>query len=321
VWQPRHKGETHTTRFFHREIHYTDDPVKTPEWAKVESLKYGGMDSVRWQREMEINWGVYAGQRVWPMLSRKYHHLPIGLDEGWAIYRIIDHGIRHPTCCLWVGVNRNGDRHYFKEYYATDRSIAINCKHIINLSGDNIIDTYIDPSTRKRVNFVTSDATSEKKGIVKLVSIYRDAGISCSLADNSAAGYDKVTDGLLSRLARYVLETGEMPEYLKEMAVNQDALLMLSSKPAITFDLRFTNRAYQECQNLRWKELSGEPTQHSEPEKTVDVKDEGPDCVRYGIQSKLIWRRPIRKFPANSPIAKLQEKHLHRQYKSVRKWA
>jgi len=320
-WVPTHNGQMLDIGFFYRRIHYSDDPARNSEWVQKESVKYGGVNSARWRREQEIDWGVYMGQRVWPMLSRQYHNTHIELNSDWAIYRIIDHGIRHPTCCLWVAVNQNGDRHFYKEYYATDKSVAINCRQILGLTTEEVIDTYIDPSTRKRVNYVTTSSNAEKQGLVRLVDLYDNNGISCSLADNSAAGYDKVTDGLLSQLARYAIQTGVMPIYLTDMGINQEQIMMLASKPAITFDLRRISRAFNETENLRWKELTGDPGEHSKPEKTVDVADEGPDCVRYAMQSEIFWRRPVRRPPRGSYKDAALRKHLRRQRKKLMKWA
>jgi hypothetical protein len=315
----RHKGQELSSGFFHRQVHYTDDPARDDAWVALESPKYGGINSAKWRREQEIDWDVYGGERVWPMLSKQFHVRHITINEDWAVYRVIDHGIRHPTCCLWLGVNRNGDRHFFREYYATDKSVALNCKEILRLSPEAVIDTYIDPSTLKRVNFETSD-TTDKSGLTTLVDLYEDAGVSCSLADNSSAGYDKVTDGLLSLLARDALRTGVMPSYLAEMKVGLDSLEMLAAKPSISFDLH-TERAFREVENLRWKEVTGDETQKSEPQKTVDVADEGPDCVRYAMQSELYWRLPRRKFEKGSYRAEIQKRRMERNYRKAHRWA
>jgi len=104
-----------------------------------------------------------------------------------------------------------------------------------------------------------------------------------------------------------------MPPYLAEMEINQEGLLLLSSKPAITFDLRYAGRCFRETENLRYKETTGDETQKSEPEKSVDVEDEGPDCVRYAMQSDLFWRRPIKKLPHNCYKAQLQRRYLRRK--------
>ena len=320
MWQPRHKGETLSSGFFHREIHYSDDPDRDENWVATESPKYGGINSAKWRREQEIDWDVYGGERVWPMLSRQIHRRHIILNEDWAVYRIIDHGVRHPTCCLWVGVNRNGDRHFFREYYAVGKTVALNCKEIIRLSEEPVIDTFIDPSTLKRINYQTTDPAADKQGMSTLIDLYVENGITCSLADNSSAGYDKVTDGLLSCLARDALATGQMSAYLQEMKVNQEGVLLLARKPAISFSLNHTDRSFREVENLRWKEIAGDETQKSEPEKTVDVADEGPDCVRYAMQSELFWRLPRIKLHPESYMAQIKKRQSERAYKGHRKW-
>lgn len=306
--------------FFHRFIHYSDDPERDDAWVARESPKYGGINSAKWRREQEGDWDVYGGERVWPMLSRQFHVRHITINEDWAVYRSIDHGIRHPTCCLWVGVNRNGDRHFFREYYCSDKTIALNCKEILRLSSEAVIDTVIDPSTLQRINYETTDPTAVKKGLTPRIEIYEEAGIPCSLADNSSAGYDKVTDGLLSMLARDALSRGVMPAYLREMNISLEGLEMLAAKPSISFDLH-TERCFREVENLRWKEVTGDETQKAEPQTTVDVADEGPDCVRYAMQSDLFWRTPRRVFEKGSYREQLRKRKSERKYKKAHSWA
>jgi len=310
-----------TSGFFHRFIHYSDDPARDDAWVAREAPRYGGVNSPKWLREQEGNWDVYGGERVWPMVSRQYHNAHIIIDKDWAVYRIIDHGIRHPTCCLWVGVNRNGDRHFFREYYATDKSVALNAREIVRLSAEQPLDTFIDPSTLKRVNFETSDPNADKKGLTTLIELYIVHGIPCSLADNSSVGYEKVTEGLLSTLARESLRTGQLSSYLAEMKINQDGLLMLAGKPSITFDLRMTDRAFKEMENLRWKEIVGDETQKASSEKTVDVEDEGPDCIRYAMQSELFWRTAPKIYKPDSYMAQLTKRRAKRKYKTDKSWA
>jgi hypothetical protein len=306
--------------FFHRFIHYSDDPLRDDDWVKNEAPKYGGINSAKWRREQEGDWDVYGGERVWPMLSKQFHVRHVILNEDWAIYRVIDHGIRHPTCCLWVGVNRNGDRHFFREYYATDKSVALNSREIVRLSAESVCGTFIDPSTLKRVNFSTTDPEADKKGLTPLIDLYEDNGVSCDLADNSSAGYDKVTDGLLSTLARHSLRTGVLTSYLEEMNITQEGVMLLADKPAITFS-DACGRSFRETENLRWKEITGDETQRAEPQKTVDVADEGPDCVRYAMQSELYWRTPPKFYHPDSYKAELARRHAQRRYKESHKWA
>ena len=262
-----------STGFTHLRVHYSCDPYKDEQWADRHALRYGGKDSPQWRREQEIDYHAYAGQRIWPMLAEKYFNYQID-TEDWTKFRVIDQGIRHPTVCLWVAVNKQGDRHVYKEYYSTDRSIAMNCRAILSLSeGERIAATYIDPSTRKR----------NAETLKPLISVYAENGLDCICADNSFAGYDAVTNACLSTLARVALRMGELPSYLAKLHPNQDQLLTLAARPALTFDLRFTNRCFRECCNLRWQVTRGDETQKAPVEKPVDKEDDGPDCVRYAV--------------------------------------
>lgn len=301
-------GKMLRTGFWYRFVHYMDDPDKDLKWAMDKSIEYGGMNSPRWQREMEGNWRTYMGDRVWPMLDRVLHHRKVYLDKSWALYRVIDHGVRHPTCCLWVGVNKNGDRHIYREYYMTDVPVSVNCQNILKMSGNEpIIATYIDPSTRRRENHMSS---SRGDGLSRLIDIYEDNGLYCEKADNSAVGYDKVSNALMSTLAKRALYDNKISHYLSEMCLNKDQLLIMSSRPALSIDVDVCQRAYSELENLRWQTLVGDQTQKSAAEKTVDVDDEAADCVRYSFTDSIIYQEPVVRYPVNSPYYQIQQKRL-----------
>lgn len=266
--------------FCHIRIGFSSNPKYDDSWAEAKALTYGGFDSPRWRREYCIDYRARSGQRVWPVLS-KDHESQFDITN-WTRFRIIDQGIRHPTVCLWVAVNSKGDRHIYKEYYANDRSIAMNCRAIEALSaGEEITATFIDPSAAKR----------NAETLKTQMQVYEENGIYCQPADNSFAGYDAVSTAALSTLARVALRTGQLPRQFEGLKPSQEQLLSLAAKPALTFDLRFTHRCFLECCNLRWQETKGDATQKRPVEKPVDVEDDGPDCVRYAVQSPLWYSK------------------------------
>lgn len=269
--------------FLHLRAGFSADPLKDDDWARRHALRYGGFDNSKWLREQGIDYTAFGGQRIWPMLSATMHHAIVDISEC-TLYRIIDHGIRHPTVCLWVALNANKDRHIYREYYATDRSIAMNCRRILaqTPTNESIKATFIDPSVKKRTG----------ESIRTLLGVYAQNDISCSLADNTFAGYDLVMTALMATLARKAIAMGIMPEYLRPMNPSQDEILKLAEKSALTFDMRFTERCFTETRNLRWKQLKGDETQVAPREQPVDKDDDGPDCVRYAIASGLIYVKP-----------------------------
>ena len=268
--------------FGHLRIHYTADPLKRGDWKYKASALYGGIENPRWQRENEINYDSYVGQRLWPSLCG-LHSAEIDVFDGnWSIYRSIDQGIRHPTVCLWVAVNAYGDRHVFREFYSVGRSIAENCRLIRSIDSDEpIVGSIIDPSTRKR----------SEVSLTPLIEVYAENGIFAEPADNSFSGYDRVNLMLLSTLARKKLEGVEVPQ-LDDFKMTPSMLKEFSQNPCLTFDTRFAKRAFTESCNLRWRESKTDSTQIRQKEKPVDVKDDGPDCVRYACQTNLAYSKP-----------------------------
>lgn len=278
------------TGFCHVRVHYLADPDKDRSWALRRSTYYGGMDTPKWRREYEIDYDAVQGQAVYPMLSNQ--HIKSRDLVGRTFYRVIDHGIRHPTVCLWVAVNTSGDRHVFREYYMTDKTVDFNCREIERRTSEPISDSYIDPATRQRVPLSQRD-----KAPVSVLSLYRDSGIHCLLADNSRAGYDSVRDGLLSALAREVVTTGSADSYMaKEYfpEMSNDELLAMAARPSLTFEPSCP-KVFKEMKNLRFKDVSGDPASHAQPEQIIDFEDDGPDCVRYAMQSPLCWRQALEK--------------------------
>jgi len=286
--------------FAHLRIHYTANPLKRGDWSVRNSALYGGIDSPRWQREQEISYNAYAGQRLWPMLSKDHDMQYDVFDGNWAIYRSIDQGIRHPTACLWVAVNKYGDRHVFREFFSVGRSIAENCRMIRGIDRDEkIAGSIIDPSTRKR----------NEVNLTPLISIYAENGIYAECADNSFAGYDRVGQMIMSTLARKRLRGEEVPQ-LDEFNLNDALLKQLAEVPALTFDLRFSNRTFTESSNLRWQESKGDLTQSRPKEKPVDVNDDGPDCVRYACQTVLTYVEPSKKDFSMAEFWKLKQENI-----------
>lgn len=282
-----------STDFEHVRIHYSADPQKNEQWAKRYSVKYFGMDSPKWRREMEIDYNAAEGQQVYPMLSRQLHDEQVTLNDDWSVFRVIDNGIRHPTVCLWIAINSRGDRHVFAEYYATNKSIGFNCNEIIrrtvNILGTHkVLRTFIDPETRKRTGAALKTIRSEYEKFFPTIC-----------ADNSRAGYDAVMSGLMSTVARKAIWEGNIDgrsylarEYMKDFRMSQAELLAMAEKPALTFDMRFTQTCFSEMRNLRWAKITGDATDKAAPEKVMDKDDDGPDCVRYGMQSIIKHCQP-----------------------------
>ena len=272
--------------YAHMRIHYTADQEKDTDWVRSRSAKYGGVESPKWRREMEIDYTAVQGQPVYPMLCGEHRRLQSA--SGCAVYRIIDHGIRHPMVCLWVAVNKHGDRHVFREYYRSGATVPVNSSEVLRMSLERVAATFIDPATRQRIPLSTKDNKP-----VSVISLYNNGlGCVCKPADNSSVGYDTVRNGLLSTLARRVLLDGHVdPEsdfcktYFDKYQLTTYELEQLAKHPALTFDPA-CHRVYTEMRNLRFKEVSGDATTKAQPEEVMDFEDDGPDC--YSADTEVL---------------------------------
>lgn len=86
------------------------------------------------------------------------------------LFRVLDHGVSAPTCCLWVAAI-GGVYIFYREYYVASRVISYHRKAIADLSKDETYsNNYADPQIFKK--------ESQKKGGFWSVSDeYRDSDI------------------------------------------------------------------------------------------------------------------------------------------------
>jgi len=315
-WKEVCKGVTErrlSTNYCHLRIHYSADPEKDTEWVMRHSALYGGVKTPKWRREMEIDYTAVEGQPVYPMWADEVHVFDLPLED-MVVYRVIDHGIRHPTVCLWVGVYPNGDRHVFREYYRSDATIPLNCSEILRLSTEPVAGTYIDPAVRQRVPLSTSDNKP-----VSILSLYNEhLHVSCRAGDNSEAGYTAVRNGLMSTLARRAIMEGYVDQstyfakqYFMQFNLTERELLQMAEKPALSI-ARSCPRAAREMKNLRFKNVAGDQTVKAQPEEVMDFEDDGPDCVRYAMQSKLSWTALEPDCEPGSALWEIRQKRLDR---------
>lgn len=110
-------------------LHYTADPEKRPGTPKgdawlaqaIEGYQ-GGMNSPRWRKEFEIDYGAILGTKLfplWPLWSTNGRIVvPPFAPIGYTLYGSYDHGWRHAGCYLVHGMNPDGDICTLWECYA-----------------------------------------------------------------------------------------------------------------------------------------------------------------------------------------------------------
>jgi hypothetical protein len=278
--------------FLVQPVHWHDHPLHDEAWADRMSAKFGGRASSGWMREFEMDPSA-AGLPVWGMMARDVHLAGIPWAEivgpKWTRWRVLDHGIRHPTCCGWVAVNSRGDEYWYRQYYATDRTIAENCQAILSMEAkeESVAGSVADPAIHQR--------SAETK--TRYWDIYARHGMPLTSAATDQAGYDAVATSLVSSLCRWSLERGTIHPTLGAH-LDWAILEELAAEPALWFHPSCAGRPqslYEECANLRWAETRSDPLTHAQPEKPANVNDDGADVVRYGRHTKAVrWMAPAK---------------------------
>jgi len=107
-------------------LYYFCDPGKRPgtdagdDWIKNQSSGYpGGTKSSRWQKEMLIKYGAMGGTKLipeWDTIKKTVVIDPVASD-GYRLYSSYEHGWRSPSAYHVHGINQDGHRVTFWEFY------------------------------------------------------------------------------------------------------------------------------------------------------------------------------------------------------------
>ena len=110
-------------------LHYSASDGKRPgtvagdQWLAEACEGYaGGINSPRWRKEMEIDYGALSGTKLFPMWATWKENGRIVLPPfdplGYTLYGSYDHGWRHPSCYLVHGMSPDGDLVTLWEFWA-----------------------------------------------------------------------------------------------------------------------------------------------------------------------------------------------------------
>jgi PBSX family phage terminase large subunit len=101
------------------------------------------------KRYVAGSWDAFEGQ-VFDEFDRAVHVKPaIDWPEELPVkIRVIDHGLRNPTCCLWMAADADGVIHVFDEHYLAGQPVSVHAAAIKAKSRDLALPTLIDPSTQ-----------------------------------------------------------------------------------------------------------------------------------------------------------------------------
>lgn len=163
------------------------------------------------KRFLKGSWDAFEGQ-VFDEFDKAIHVAPaVEPSEWWRPkIRSIDHGLRNPTCCLWMGVDNDDVIHVYDEHYQKGQPVSHHAK-VINAKTGAPLPTVIDPSTQNLTDFKNGSPWSVKQE-------YLLHGVKTVVANNARmAGILRVKELLKTR--RLVIHANcvnllrELPEY------------------------------------------------------------------------------------------------------------
>jgi hypothetical protein len=257
-------------------LHYSVDPGLWPD-GRIATLR-AAIPGWRWLKEYEIDFSARGGRKVYDCFDPIVHvDLPkIHLAECLR-FKVIDHGRRNPTACLWWAESLKTDTVYFyREYYRPDATIAEHAQAIKELEEPNETrQTLIDPSTHRRLDNSTTTIADE----------YARYGLPTTPADNNFNnGLECVTMSLIATLARWSLRNKTVHPTLAARTISTDQLHELARTRAVYFHPSMTN-TIREIQQLSWDDAgTGQPIS----EQVAPGDDHCADCLRYALMRRYL---------------------------------
>jgi hypothetical protein len=247
-----------------------------------------GQDEAFVRRFVRGEWGIPEGQ---------IHHIP---DESkipgspeildWirancVLYRSFDHGDASPACCLWWGVDREGNVFCYREYYQADELIATHRENIYRLglirsSPPELSEKYRDSLADPSIFYKTQQ---KHGGRYAIADEYDDSSfqprktaISWSAADNDELG-----------------TRNRVNQYLRVDPDRMHPINRTKGAPRLFFVLvnenypngcKYTIRETESQRRLKVGTDLGRPVFCDE--RDPDIPDHAYDPVRYFIASR-----------------------------------
>jgi len=271
--------------FIAARLHYSIDPDLWPS-QRIEAVK-AAIPGWRWRKEYEIDFSARAGQKVYDCFDPNVHVQMLDIDlEAHPRYRVIDHGRRNPTVCLWWTEDKTTKTIYFyREYYRADATIAEHCRMIQQLEQPRETRlTLIDPSTHRRLDNSYSTIADE----------YAHHGIRTVPADNNlAAGIEGVTSALIAALARWSIDNHSLHHYFEQRLIPKQRLFALTQNRALYFHPSMTN-TIRETEQLSWLDTADHDNGKPLSERISTADDHCSDCLRYALLRPRIKPRNVR---------------------------
>lgn len=256
------KGNKHVPGMYELFVANSKENIHLPP-GTLENY-YRGLPQELVDKYLEPKFQLIGGA-IYPEWNPEVHIIDkFKMPDDWPVYRVLDHGLTSPTCCLLFTVSDKNEYVVFDEYYEEGVTVEQAAGAIHMMSSPY----------KERVEFTIADpaifrTTHEKHGQLRTVSDeYMEQGIFCIPGNNDVEG------GI---------------SHVKVLLHNR-----------MIFVTRNCVNTCDEFQDYEWKRTR---TAGYKP-KPKKTKDHAMDCVRYMASShaegpaeperEQDWWRPVR---------------------------
>lgn len=250
-------------------LHYSADPLKNPnttegaEWFKKETSKYvGGVSSLGWRREMEIDFGAGSGELVFPEFAefeKEFTCDPFEIDEKYTLFGGFDWGTRNPVS-FHVYAEAPDKRFYSVwEYYEERQAVPTVAQALRTCPYYN------------RIEWIAADPTIWSENLPKKDGF---TSVASMLQDEEEVGEMYVIDKLMPAHDRSDVS-----------CINKLKTLWLGKPPKIVF-FRNCHKQISELKNLKY------PERKENVNETEKILDKNNHC--YSDDTEILtasgWR-------------------------------
>jgi hypothetical protein len=135
----------------------SDNPFMPPEYIEEQRRRLGPKGA---RALLDGEWQLFAGQYFTNLDERVHLIPPFPIPPTWKLYRAIDHGIRHPTVCVWMALAPNNTVYIYRELSTVGMTVEDFKRRVVELSqGEKYETTVVDPSMKRGQYSMSGDKT------------------------------------------------------------------------------------------------------------------------------------------------------------------
>lgn len=225
--------------------------------------------SNRWRREMEIDYGAQSGAYVFTAFSKGRNTCdPFRIPAGWRRYRLLDHGFRNPSVCLWIAVDPDAGAWVYAEHYEAGQSVGYHARRIHEISADTDYHALGLTESDLRI-MLTVDWEPSRPFLKRCATLYRTLG-----DPSMGARISKETKTIKHRYA----ENGIYVSAANRANAGIETLNAMFGENRLTV-FNTCENTIREVSGLVWEEHQ-DPSKNLK-EKEVDRDNHTTDCLRY----------------------------------------